>query len=229
MAVEEKTLETKAEVLTEDLFKSPQEMKELIDEATEIVREQEMAYLRTRFLYDRVLTTYKARIEAVVDEASRENAGLRKQMGALNNECSQARERYENSCLLLRRLRFENGDNAARLTPCAEVKAQKSLEYDPNLALEYLVRHGLTQFISIDVARFEKAAPHLFLGFVKEVSRPKLYIAQDMAKALKYDTSELEAQAQALIEFADKAGDDIPLGEILDNSSESLDQNQAVR
>jgi hypothetical protein len=167
------------------------------------VKRVETDYALARYKSDKLDAELKMRTEGARRAFEQANAGLIEQMTLAGESERALRLSYETACLKLKELRETEGETGAKLTECAQVKMQSTLDYDRDEVLNYLIEHRLSQFLAIDKKAFETAAPHLLLYFVEEGKTPKLYVSQDMIKALQLDTSKVDREIELLIDSLD--------------------------
>lgn len=73
------------------------------------------------------------------------------------------------------------------LTDAIQIKEESFIDFSVITAREYVIKHGLTQFLDLNLKEFEKAAPGLKLEFVTQGKTPKVTFSKDMAGALNLD------------------------------------------
>ncbi|MGE0131904.1 MAG: hypothetical protein AB7U82_27790 [Blastocatellales bacterium] len=155
-----------------------------------------------RYRQTKLDTEYKKRRDAHQAAFAAENKGLLDALEETGQREAELFGQYEAAVMRLHAARVGSGDDAARVSPCAEVKLMAQTQYYDHEALAYLVDHRLTQFLQVDKKAFEKASPHLWLTFVSQTHAPKLYTSRDMVKALKLkkdDLAPIDAEVEAIL------------------------------
>ena len=214
------------------------------EEVEAIVTKIERIYATARYRAELLERELKRRRDELWAKFERDNAELITRHELAAESAEDMRESYESVVKRLKQLRDAAGEVSARVTPCAEIKQMKTLSYDAQVALKYLVKHNLTQFLQMKVKDFEKAAPTMGLQFVVAGFTPKLFVASDMMLALGLDKQQIEEEVFDLLDSLDRQayfrqeseedGEILPASldrgapETLDKSGDSLAENSVV-
>jgi len=82
------------------------------------------------------------------------------------------------------------------LTDAIQIKEESFVDFSVITAREYVIKHGLTQFLDLNLKEFEKAAPGLKLEFVTQGKTPKVTFSKDMAGALNLDAQAMRSRLE---------------------------------
>lgn len=156
------------------------------------VKERELA--RSRFALDLFDSQIKAKRKEIEEQFLKDTTNLRNLLCAEAEKENKLKTEIEQIAASLYFELKREGRGRKTLTDAVQIKETSYVDFSVDAAKEYVIEHGLTQFLKLDVKEFEKAAKVLNLDFVYNGTSHKVCFSTDMAKALALNKEELEEE-----------------------------------